>query len=1217
MLTFDLDYSDYIHLNCEINGIKRWCSYLVDTQADISVFKSTAIAGTVEVDGKNIINIKGITHDSIKTLGTLQINIYTENDILGHEFHVVPEQFNIDCDGIIGKDFLTYYRCKIDYDNMTFTINNKYRNILKLTQGPNELTMTIPPRCEVVRKFNIETNQECVVDQTILAPGVYTARTVVNPNDAYIRVINTTNEPHIIAKTITNAEPLKNFDVYQASKVEKHTERVKELKRIVQNKVPKQYKEKLNGLIEQFADVFALPNDKMSINNFYTQKLRISDDNPTYIKNYRTPHTQKEEIRKQIEKLEQNELIEPCASNYNSPLILVPKKSTDGTKRWRMCLDYRAVNKKLVADKFPLPRIDDILDNLGRAVLFSVIDLYSGFHQIPLDKESRDITAFSTENGSFRWTVLPFGLNISPNSFMRMMNMAFSGISPEKLFIYVDDIIVLGKSEQDHLKNLSDTLRRCRDRNLKINPEKCNFFRTEVLFLGHLCTAHGIKPDPSKYETIKNYPTPKDGDSVRRFVAMANYYRKFIPNFSITSIPLNQLTKKNVVFKWNVEHDTAFKKIKTMLCNPVILAYPNFDEQFTLTVDASKQGCGAVLSQNDNPIAFASKSFTRAESNKATIEQELIAICWSIKHFKHYLYGTEFLVQSDHKPLVYLYKLKETNAKLTRLRLELAEFNFSIEHIKGKENVVADALSRIHINEIRSEKETEKDLNELQILMLTRAQARKKEQIEADSRNRSENKIDNELIEPNIMLAINIEDIKGIPTIHTQEMENAQGLIKYIISVHHKYNSEYFAKCEIEFTECNMFTKQLLRKLVEISKELQLRKIKIHTNEVLFKRILINTFKEIGNEMNLENLKIRLAEPKIEITSKTEIEALLKKYHDDPLTGGHCGVTRMTKKMNVKYKWKGMNADIVKYVRNCMNCKLNKARPNTVEPMVITDTPSRSFEKISIDTIGPLQKSENSNRYALTMMCELTKYLVVAPIPTKDANTVAKSIMQNLILIHGPIKCIMTDQGTEYVNSIFKELCKELGTEHKTSTAYHHQTLGTIERNHRVYNEYLRNYLINDTDWEEWLRFFSYCYNSTPHTSFNCNYTPYELVYGRKCSLPVYTQKDTIDPIYNIDNYAKEAKYRFQIMSQTAREMLIQNKIRTKQLYDRKINSIELEIGDKVIVKNEAGHKHDSVYKGPFTVMEINESNITIKDDKNKIKIVHKNNVNKCQNEQK
>lgn len=166
-----------------------------------------------------------------------------------------------------------------------------------------------------------------------------------------------------------------------------------------------------------------------------------------------------------------------------------------------MFIDYRKVNKKLVADRFPSPRIDDILDNLGRAKYFSVIDLYSGFYQVSLEEESRDITTFSTEQGSYRWKVLPFGLNIVPNSFSRMMNIAFSGLPPERAFLYIDDIIVIGKSENDHMNNLKSVFDILRQRNLKINPEKCRFFQPEVTFLGHKCTAAGILPDEKK---IKN-----------------------------------------------------------------------------------------------------------------------------------------------------------------------------------------------------------------------------------------------------------------------------------------------------------------------------------------------------------------------------------------------------------------------------------------------------------------------------------------------------------------------------------------------------------------------------------------------------------------------------------------------------------------------------------------------------------------------------------------
>lgn len=229
---------------------------------------------------------------------------------------------------------------------------------------------------------------------------------------------------------------------------------------------------------------------------------------------------QKAEINEQVKKLLKNDLIEICTSNYNSPLIVVPKKSTDGKRKWRMCVDYRALNRKLIPDKFPLPRIDEILDGLGNAKYFSVLDLYSGYHQIPITENSRKLTAFSTDSGHFQWKVLPFGLNIAPASFMRMMTLAFSGLTPEKCFLYMDDVIVIGLSENHHISNLRKIFETCRKFRLKLNPQKCEFFRPEVSFLGHKCTAEGLLPDPLKIMAVRNYPVPKNADEAKRFVAL-------------------------------------------------------------------------------------------------------------------------------------------------------------------------------------------------------------------------------------------------------------------------------------------------------------------------------------------------------------------------------------------------------------------------------------------------------------------------------------------------------------------------------------------------------------------------------------------------------------------------------------------------------------------------------------------------------------------------
>lgn len=273
-----------------------------------------------------------------------------------------------------------------------------------------------------------------------------------------------------------------------------------------------------------------------------------------------------------------------------------------------------------------------------------------------------------------------------------------------------------------------------------------------------MCSKEGISPDPSKYSSIKRYPTPDNADAVRRFVAMANYYRKFIKDFATIAKLLNQLTRNKINFIWSSQCQLAFDSIKKALIKSTKLAYPDFTSPFTLTVDASKNGVGAVLSQRDQPIAYASKSFNQAGSNKSTIEQELIAIHWSIKHFKPYLYGIHFTLKSDHKPLIYLFNLKDPTSKLTRLRLELSEYQFTIEHIKGTTNVVADALSRIDMKDI---------INNKNIMVTTRSETRKKQV----------NKIGDKTIDtvvhlPNFLDSYSTQDRTNIPLLTTYLIGN-------------------------------------------------------------------------------------------------------------------------------------------------------------------------------------------------------------------------------------------------------------------------------------------------------------------------------------------------------------------------------------------------------------------------------------------------------------
>lgn len=658
-------------------------SFLVDTQADISIIKLDSI-GTLQIDPTEEICIKGITNNTIKSIGTVDINLFVGNHVITNKFHVVPNNFSIPSDGILGKDFIKGLKCNISYEDMTisFYLGNNLA-IIDILSSPITNTVVIPPRSQSIRKFHLKrgTGAQVIESQEISA-GVFLARTIVDRNHAYVKVLNVTDKPVVIPSDKIEHENLSDYYVFTTEETKVNAIRTKKLIELIKEKTPKHAEDSLMNLITEYNDIFALDSDRMSINNFYEQKLRLKDDTPVFSKNYRLPETQRQEINAQVEKLLKNDLIENSVSHYNSPVILVPKKCSTKEKKWRMCIDYRLLNKKLIPDKYPLPRIDDILDELGKAKYFSILDLYSGFHQIPLEKSSRELTSFSTQKGSFQWKVLPFGLNVAPNSFARMMNLAFSGLEPQQAFLYMDDIIVIGCSVKHHRNNLESIFKICRKYNLKLNPYKCEFYRNEVVFLGHKCTDKGILPNEEKIEAVQKYPTPLNKDEVRSFVALANFYRRFINNFAEIARPLNKLTRKKSIFIWSKECQKAFEMLKNSLIQKPILQYPDFKKEFVVTVDASNYACGAVLSQNHNghklPISYISRTFQKGELNKAIIEKELLAIHFAITYFRPYLYGRHFTVQSDHRPLIFLFNMKNPASKLTRIRLDLEEYSFDV-----------------------------------------------------------------------------------------------------------------------------------------------------------------------------------------------------------------------------------------------------------------------------------------------------------------------------------------------------------------------------------------------------------------------------------------------------------------------------------------------------------------------------------------------------------
>lgn len=1188
----NLSLSSYVHFHSDLSD-KDLC-FLVDTGASISLIRRDRMFTDVRINPHYSASISGITDEVISTLGTVKSKLFAQGAQFSHIFQVVDENFPIPIDGILGLDFISQFRASIDYDQWKLLLHPfKYDNFTvsqKLYMHPKLHTVLLPPRAETIRPISLNTEQKYVyVPDQEIAPNVLIGRAIVPSQNAFVYVLNYNNTVVSLNKPTIRYESLENFNIFDMNITgDEHKEKV--MKALRKN-FPKQVQDQLEKLCLEFVDIFATSGDPVRPNNFYTQKIRLKDDTPTFIKNYRTPYADKDEMNRQVRKLIEDDYIEPSNSEYGNPILLVPKKALPGSdkKRWRLVIDFRQLNKKLASDKFPLPRIDEILDRMGNARYFTVLDLVSGFHQIELESNSRDCTSFSTDSGSYRFKRLPFGLKIAPNSFQRMMNLAFAGIMPERGFIYLDDAVLTATNEKEMFETLRKVFERCRERRLTLNAEKCVFFRPEVTYLGHKCTNEGIYPDDSKYSVIQNFPKPENKDEVRRFVAFCNYYRRFVPNFAELTNPLTNLTKKKIKFEWNKECQRSFEKLKKILLSPTILKYPDFTKEFCIMTDASDKACGAVLCQQQGdiymPVAYASRNFTKGERNKATIEKELAAIHWAIIHFRPYLYGRKFLVKSDHKPLVYLFSMTNPSSKLTRMRLDLEEYDFEIEYIKGKDNVAADALSRVHINDLK--------MMLCKIMTILPVQTRNmKKKAAAQKKNETNNENNNEHTHIGVY-----ETLKsGYPTLI---MNNNNELIilnrrgRPLIKIHIK---DLIVRGKLQLPA-------VLSRIEVETGNLSLDTLYLKKDDDIFNYCSIEELKAAARV--LKTLKIALTNALVHITDLSEQKSLIEQFHNDPLRGGHSGIKRTLMKLRQFYKWKNMSKQVHIYVKSCKSCQLNKVHKSNKIPLCETRTPCKPFEMVQIDTQGKLPITENGNQYIVTIICDLTKYLIAVPTPTKDAKTVAKAIFEHLIMIYGPPKTILTDCGTEYRNQVMTELTNLLDIRHDFSTPYHHRTMGTVEKSHRTFNEYLRSYLnLGVNQWDEMLAYFCYCYNTTP--SIAHDFTPFELVFGR---LPPNFDllNQPIEPIYNCESYVKELKFRLQNAHERAKRMLQKLKSVRKQLYDEQSEvRYDFKVNDLVLVKNETNHKFQRLYDGPYKITNMDEFNCTLIDEKQRERIMHR-----------
>lgn len=421
-------------------------------------------------------------------------------------------------------------------------------------------------------------------------------------------------------------------------------------------------------------------------------------------------------VNEELDKMLELGVVRPSNSPWSSPIVMVKKK--DGS--YRFCVDYRKVNAVTQKDAYPLPYISNILDMLRDANYLSTIDIKSAYWQIPMDEESKPITAFTVPNrGLFEFNRLPFGLHNAPATWQRLIDRVIGADLNDSVFVYLDDIVIATSTFDEHLRVLKEVIQRLQNAGLTINKEKCQLGRKELKYLGYVVDNLGLRVDPDKVSAILAIPAPSNIKEVRRIVGMASWYRRFIPNFSTLVAPIVNLLRKGRTFKWSSECEKAFLDLKHKLVTAPVLRCPDFNVPFRIHCDASDFGLGGVLSQEteegEQVVAYASRSLMKNERNFTTTEKECLAILYSIEKFRPYIEGSHFTVVTDHYALKWLNNLKDPNGRLARWCVKLQQYDFDVVHRPGKDHVLPDALSRAVpvIGEIEVESVKDKWYNDM------------------------------------------------------------------------------------------------------------------------------------------------------------------------------------------------------------------------------------------------------------------------------------------------------------------------------------------------------------------------------------------------------------------------------------------------------------------------------------------------------------------------
>jgi hypothetical protein len=761
---------------------------------------------------------------------------------------------------------------------------------------------------------------------------------------------------------------------------------------------------------------------------------------PIAVPPYRAGPKARELEQAEIDRQLRDGVIEPAQSEWASPVVFAPK--ADGTLRF--CVDYRRLNLATVKDSYPIPRMDECIDSLGDASIFSTLDCNAGYWQIPIRKGDRNKTTFTCHAGTYRYIRMPFGLTNAPATFQRTLDILLSKFKWKHCLVYLDDVIIHSRDVESHIKHVDAVLGTLRNAGVSLKLKKCSFFTDSVRYLGHVIRPGTLEIDKASVASLKNARAPETQSEIRSFLGMCNVYRRFLKNFAHTAEPLNALLRAGQPAKiasWGEKEEAAFRELINAICEPPILRLPRVGLPISVDTDSSAYQVGCVLFQTDedgkrHPLGFWSRTLQGAERNYSASERECLAVVWALQTLRPYLAFEKFTVHTDHSALRWLFNIVEPSGRLARWRLRLSEFDYEIAYKKGSANVHADTLSRL-----RTYAETEYDPDQ-------------------------------------DVIPVYIAEASAEPDSHTDPSEEVDFLAEDwaehdAMLVNERADRPHESVKPLTWGE--LLTEQL-------------------TDEFCAKiRARINAGDSIPFVENDRGFLVRTVctPPQLVIPQSLRARLLHAGHHAQ--LAGHPGGRKLYYVLRRFFYWPSMALDAYNTVRNCVTCAKNRIKLRKHSSPLKLFPARAPLEYVAIDILGELVKTPRGNRYLLVITDRYSKLTKTVPLRRITTNYIAHAFVTHWVMNYGPPTYVLSDNGKQFTSQFFLDVCRIVGTKNYFTTTYHPQANGQVERFNNTLVQAMRHFIADHPrDWDLYSDAVTFAYNTQPHSSTKV--APFELV---------------------------------------------------------------------------------------------------------------------------